>query len=43
MILDTSALSAVADDDPGVAAALARADQVAISVIVLGEYRRGIA
>ncbi|MFZ3342476.1 MAG: type II toxin-antitoxin system VapC family toxin [Terriglobales bacterium] len=43
MILDTNALSAVADDDPGVAAVLARADQVAIPVIVLGEYRHGIA
>jgi tRNA(fMet)-specific endonuclease VapC len=43
MILDTNALSAVADDDPLVAAMLARADQMAIPVIVLGEYRHGIA
>ncbi len=43
MILDTIALSAAADDDPGVAAVLARADQMAIPVIVLGEYRHGIA
>ncbi len=43
MILDTNALSAVADDDPGVVAVLARADQMAIPVIVLGEYRYGIA
>jgi len=43
MILDTNALSAAADDDPGVAAVLARADQIAIPVIVLGEYRHGIA
>ncbi len=43
MILDTNALSAAADDDPGVAAALARADLMAIPVIVLGEYRHGIA
>ncbi len=43
MILDTNALSAMADDDPGVAAVLARADQMAIPVIVLGEYRHGIA
>lgn len=43
MILDTNALSAAADDDRGVAAVLARADQVAIPVIVLGEYRHGIA
>jgi tRNA(fMet)-specific endonuclease VapC len=43
MILDTNALSAVADDDPGLVAVLARADQMAIPVIVLGEYRHGIA
>jgi tRNA(fMet)-specific endonuclease VapC len=43
VILDTNALSAAADDDRGVAAVLARADQVAIPVIVLGEYRHGIA
>lgn len=43
MILDTNALSAMAYDDPGVAAVLARADQMAIPVIVLGEYRHGIA
>jgi tRNA(fMet)-specific endonuclease VapC len=43
MILDTNALSAAADDDPGVIAQLARADELAIPVIVLGEYRHGIA
>lgn len=43
MILDTNALSAAADDDPGLAAVLARAEQPAIPVIVLGEYRHGIA
>ncbi|MGA2021954.1 MAG: type II toxin-antitoxin system VapC family toxin [Candidatus Sulfotelmatobacter sp.] len=43
MILDTNALSAVADSDPAVIAILARADQMAIPVIVLGEYRYGIA
>ncbi len=43
MILDTNALSAAADDDPGMIALLARAEQVAIPVIVLGEYRHGIA
>ncbi|HWZ84129.1 MAG TPA: PIN domain-containing protein [Terriglobales bacterium] len=43
MILDTNALSAAADDDPAVAAILAGVDQVAIPVIVLGEYRFGIA
>jgi tRNA(fMet)-specific endonuclease VapC len=43
MILDTNALSAAADNDPAVIAILARAEQVAIPVIVLGEYRYGIA
>lgn len=43
MILDTNALSAAADGDHGVVAVLARAEQVAIPVIVLGEYRHGIA
>jgi tRNA(fMet)-specific endonuclease VapC len=43
MILDTNALSAAADDDPGVVALLARAEQMALPVIVLGEYRHGIA
>src|SRR5579862_3511224 len=43
MILDTNALSAAADDDPAVIAELARADEMAIPVIVLGEYRHGIA
>jgi tRNA(fMet)-specific endonuclease VapC len=43
MILDTNALSAAADDDPALTAILGRADQLAIPVIVLGEYRYGIA
>jgi tRNA(fMet)-specific endonuclease VapC len=43
MILDTNALSAAADDDPALIALLARAEQMAIPVIVLGEYRHGIA
>jgi tRNA(fMet)-specific endonuclease VapC len=43
MIVDTNALSAAADDDPGVIAILARSEQMAIPVIVLGEYRYGIA
>jgi predicted nucleic acid-binding protein len=43
MILDTNALSATADSDPGITALLARAELVAIPVIVLGEYRYGIA
>ena len=43
MILDTNGLSAAADNDPGVVAVLARAEQLSIPVIVLGEYRHGIA
>ena len=43
MILDTNAVSAAADDDPAIIAILARAEQVAIPVIVIGEYRYGIA
>jgi predicted nucleic acid-binding protein len=42
MILDTNALSAAADDDHKVLAVLAGADEVALPVIVLGEYRYGI-
>ena len=43
MILDTNALSAAADEEPAVLAILSRAEQIAIPVIVLGEYRYGIA
>jgi predicted nucleic acid-binding protein len=43
MILDTNALSAAADDDPAIIPLLARADQIAIPVIALGEYLYGIA
>jgi tRNA(fMet)-specific endonuclease VapC len=43
MILDTNALSAAADNDPDVIAVLARAESMALPVIVLGEYRYGIA
>ena len=43
VILDTNALSAAADGDPAVVSLLAGADQVAVPVIVLGEYRYGIA
>jgi tRNA(fMet)-specific endonuclease VapC len=43
LILDTNALSAAADAHPGVIALLARADQLALPVMVLGEYRYGIA
>ena len=43
MILDTNALSAFVDGQPGVGEALKRAARVAVPVIVLGEYRYGIA
>jgi tRNA(fMet)-specific endonuclease VapC len=43
MIVDTNALSAAAECDSEIIAILARADQMAIPVIVLGEYRYGIA
>ncbi|HTG60109.1 MAG TPA: type II toxin-antitoxin system VapC family toxin [Terriglobia bacterium] len=43
MILDTNALSAIAEGEGGASRAFARAAQVAIPVIVLGEYRFGIA
>ena len=43
MILDTNALSAVADGDASTMELLAGADRVALPVIVLGEYRLGIA
>ena len=43
MILDTNALSAFAEEHPGIAAIVAEAQQIALPVIVLGEYRYGIA
>ena len=43
MILDTNALSAAAEGHPDVLAILGRANEVALPVIVLGEYRYGIA
>jgi len=43
LILDTNALSAIAEGEGGASRAFARAAQVAIPVIVLGEYRFGIA
>lgn len=43
MILDTNALSAIADGQSRAAEILAEARLVAIPVIVLGEYRFGIA
>jgi len=42
MILDTNGLSAIADGDPAVEPILRKAADVAIPVIVLGEYRYGI-
>jgi tRNA(fMet)-specific endonuclease VapC len=43
VILDTNGLSAVADGDPKLQALLSGASELAIPVIVLGEYRYGIA
>ena len=43
MILDTNALSAAADHEPAALELVARAERVAVPVIVLGEYRLGIA
>jgi predicted nucleic acid-binding protein len=42
MILDTNALSAVADGDASVDPILRKAPEVAVPAIVLGEYRYGI-
>ncbi|MBI3934891.1 MAG: type II toxin-antitoxin system VapC family toxin [Acidobacteria bacterium] len=43
MILDTNALSAIAEGEPGATKKFTRASPVAIPVIVLGEFRFGIA
>ena len=43
MILDTNALSAFVDGESGVREALRREGRAAIPVIVLGEFRYGIA
>ena len=43
MILDTNALSAAADGEPGALEVVSRAERIAVPVIVLGEYRLGIA
>jgi predicted nucleic acid-binding protein len=43
LILDTNALSAAAEDDPGILEVLAGAEQLALPVVVIGEYRFGIA
>ena len=43
MILDTNALSAAAEGHPGVMGILVSVQQLAIPVVVIGEYRYGIA
>ena len=43
MILDTNALSAAAACEPSALEVVARAEHLAVPVIVLGEYRLGIA
>ena len=43
MILDTNGLSALAEGEPALESVLRKAAQVALPVIVLGEYRYGIA
>ncbi len=42
MILDTNALSALADGDAALEPVLRRAEEIAVPTIVLGEYRYGI-
>ena len=43
MILDTNALSAVADDEPKAVERYNNADTIALAVIVVGEFRFGLA
>ncbi len=43
MILDTNALSAVADNEPAAALLFRRAATIELPVITLGEYRFGLA
>lgn len=43
MILDTNALSAAADREPEALKTVAGAERIMVPVIVLGEYRLGIA
>jgi predicted nucleic acid-binding protein len=43
VILDTNALSAAADGDPSLQDVVAGAKRIAVPVIVIGEYRFGIA
>lgn len=42
MILDTNGLSALAEGEPDLEPILRKATQIAIPVIVLGEYRYGV-
>ncbi len=42
LVLDTNALSAIAEGDRGATQELSHASEVAIPVVVLGEYRFGI-
>ena len=42
MILDTNAVSAMAENDPGIDGVLLAAVQLAVPAIVLGEYLHGI-
>ena len=42
MILDTNCLSAMADGDPELEPLLEHAAEIAVPVIVLGEYKYGI-
>jgi tRNA(fMet)-specific endonuclease VapC len=43
LILDTNALSAAADEHPGVMGILTGVQQLILPVVVIGEYRYGIA
>jgi tRNA(fMet)-specific endonuclease VapC len=43
LILDTNALSAATEEHPGVTRILAGVQQLALPVVVIGEYRYGIA
>jgi predicted nucleic acid-binding protein len=43
VILDTSGVSAFAEGEPAIEPLLREATQIAVPVIVLGEYRHGIA
>jgi predicted nucleic acid-binding protein len=42
MIIDTNALTAIADGNRGIGPLLKQADTIAIPTVVLGEYRFGI-